>query len=80
MKKLNVQILNMALVTTLALGGLSLPMEAKAESGIVSNIDNQQVDVSISPINYGKYNVKEYEKDEITENLPLRSVLCCECC
>ena len=23
---------------------------------------------------------KEYEKDEITENLPLRSILCCECC
>ena len=23
---------------------------------------------------------KEYDKDEITENLPLRSVLCCECC
>ena len=23
---------------------------------------------------------KDYEKDEITEHLPLRSVLCCECC
>ncbi len=57
MKKINVQILNMALATTLALGGLSLPMEAKAESGVVSNIDNQQVDVSISAINYGKYDI-----------------------
>ena len=57
MKKINVQILNMALASTLALGGLILPMEAKAESGVVSNIDNQQVDVSISAINYGKYDI-----------------------
>ena len=27
-----------------------------------------------------KWFYKEYEKDEITKNLPLRSVLCCECC